>query len=441
VFAQLDMLRRRAEAVQVAVLAEAASRGLPDQAGCRTAGKWAEAVVEGSCDNAHTLARRAQALYAGPLAGDLEPTREAMLAGDASGRQVDLVVETVTKLSPPACPAGMVHPDELGGLQSIVLTQARTESELRNLRISATRATSRLDPDAEDRLAKDEAARDLARGLTLSRSSLTGMVHVDGTLTPECGAALEAAIDAFSAPRPSADGTPDLRSAAQRRHDGLRALCEKAVGTDGFLSSTHGSPYRITVTVPHETFAAALAERDDRDGCDGRRRPMAGLLPGLLEPDGTPISSLTLQTLACGAEVLPVLADAFGNPLDVADTQRLHSPRQRAAVVARDRHCTWPGCQAPPPWCDVHHVIWWSRGGPTTVQNGALLCGYHHRHVHGTDRTAVLEEGRVVWQTTTPRTSRADQPALEGSDIPVHPISRADQAVDALAKRYRARQT
>ena len=172
---------------------------------------------------------------------------------------------------------------------------------------------------------------------------------------------------------------------------------------------------------------------------------MAGLPPAELDPDGTPLSSLTLQTLACDAEVLPVLIDGVGNPLDVAHAQRLHTPRQRAAVVARDQHCTWPGCQAPPAWCDVHHVIWHSRGGPTTVENGALLCGYHHRHVHRTDQTATLTQGRVVWQTTTPRSQRRrqgreDQPTLDGSDITVHPITRADQAVAALAKRFRARQ-
>jgi hypothetical protein len=460
VFAGLDAARRVLEAAQVAVLAEAASRGLPDQVGCSTPGKWARAMVEGHCDNADLLARRAQALYAGPVAGALEPTREAMLAGGASGRQVDVVVQAVTKLSPPACPVGTVHPDEVADLQTILLDQARTEPDLAKLKKSATRAQGYLDPDADERLRKDEAARDLARGLTMSRSPFSGMVHVDGTLTPECGAALEAAIDAFSAPRPSADGTPDLRSAAQRRHDGLRLLCQKAVGTDGFLASTHGSPYRITVTVPHETFAAALAgtpftksaePADASEGeCDGRYRPMAGLAPALLEPDGTPLSSLTLQTLACSAEVLAVLVDEVGNPLDVADTHRLHTPRQRAAVVARDGCCTWPGCQAPPAWSDVHHVVWHSRGGPTTVVNGALLCGYHHRYVHRTDQTAVLIEGRVVWQTDTPPRQRRAQKrhpggegqlTLDGSDIPVRPTTRADRAVEALARRWRARRT
>ena len=53
-------------------------------------------------------------------------------------------------------------------------------------------------------------------------------------------------------------------------------------------------------------------------------------------------------------------------------------------TVAFPLHCRRPA------WCDVHHIVWWSRGGPTTVVNGALLCGFHHRHVHRTNQTATL---------------------------------------------------
>ncbi|MEQ7124042.1 HNH endonuclease signature motif containing protein [Actinopolymorpha sp. B11F2] len=36
----------------------------------------------------------------------------------------------------------------------------------------------------------------------------------------------------------------------------------------------------------------------------------------------------------------------------------------------------------PPSWCEAHHIIAWLQGGPTTVDNGVLLCGYHHRLIH-----------------------------------------------------------
>ena len=42
----------------------------------------------------------------------------------------------------------------------------------------------------------------------------------------------------------------------------------------------------------------------------------------------------------------------------------------------------WPGCTTPPSLCEAHHVTWWSRGGPTTLDNLALLCHRHHTQIH-----------------------------------------------------------
>ncbi|HUC14479.1 MAG TPA: HNH endonuclease signature motif containing protein [Acidimicrobiales bacterium] len=40
----------------------------------------------------------------------------------------------------------------------------------------------------------------------------------------------------------------------------------------------------------------------------------------------------------------------------------------------RDRHCRHPGCDLPPPWCDAHHVVHFSKGGPTRLDNLVLGC-------------------------------------------------------------------
>jgi hypothetical protein len=36
----------------------------------------------------------------------------------------------------------------------------------------------------------------------------------------------------------------------------------------------------------------------------------------------------------------------------------------------------------PARWCDAHHILPWERGGPTSVENCALLCRRHHVLVH-----------------------------------------------------------
>jgi hypothetical protein len=52
-------------------------------------------------------------------------------------------------------------------------------------------------------------------------------------------------------------------------------------------------------------------------------------------------------------------------------------------MAIRDRGCVAPGCDYPPSACDGHHsVITWAEGGPTDLDNGALLCDFHHHQVH-----------------------------------------------------------
>ena len=99
-------------------------------------------------------------------------------------------------------------------------------------RVLAARTIAVLDPDAGDRLAKDEDARDGLRGLTLARQA-SGLVHLTGVLTPECAGVLTTAIDAAAAPRPAADASPDTRTPAMRRHDGLQHVLEQVVAADG----------------------------------------------------------------------------------------------------------------------------------------------------------------------------------------------------------------
>jgi hypothetical protein len=59
-------------------------------------------------------------------------------------------------------------------------------------------------------------------------------------------------------------------------------------------------------------------------------------------------------------------------------------------LVARDHGCTFPGCDRPPRWCAGHHLKHWADGGPTNLDNLALLCGEHHRLIHDGDWQARL---------------------------------------------------
>ena len=59
--------------------------------------------------------------------------------------------------------------------------------------------------------------------------------------------------------------------------------------------------------------------------------------------------------------------------------RRFFTGAARRAIEVRDRHCTHPGCYVPTERCQVDHIVPFEAGGPTTVDNGRLLCPYHNR--------------------------------------------------------------
>ncbi len=66
-------------------------------------------------------------------------------------------------------------------------------------------------------------------------------------------------------------------------------------------------------------------------------------------------------------------------PLDMGKVKGIPDHLRRA-VILRDQHCAWPGgCDKPPAGCQVHHVIYRSRGGKTRLKDLVLLCHYHHQ--------------------------------------------------------------
>ena len=97
---------------------------------------------------------------------------------------------------------------------------------------------------------------------------------------------------------------------------------------------------------------------------------------------GVPISAETARRFACDATILPVLLNSAGVPLDVGRAIRVFTKELRRAVEIRDRGCAFPGCDRPPSWCNVHHILHWAHGGPTSLDNGVLLCHAHHTVIH-----------------------------------------------------------
>ena len=75
---------------------------------------------------------------------------------------------------------------------------------------------------------------------------------------------------------------------------------------------------------------------------------------------------------------------------------RYFTAAQRRALAARDLGCAFPGCDRPPSWTDAHHIVYASRGGPTTIENGVLLCSPHHTEIHHGQWRIIVRDG-VPW--------------------------------------------
>ena len=109
-------------------------------------------------------------------------------------------------------------------------------------------------------------------------------------------------------------------------------------------------------------------------------RPGAG---AWLERFGVPTFPLTAETarrLACDATVRPLILDSHGQLAAYGTATRTIPPGMRALVTRRDRHCRFAGCRARID--EVHHIVFYSRGGPTRPDNLLGLCWHHHHLVH-----------------------------------------------------------
>ncbi len=92
-----------------------------------------------------------------------------------------------------------------------------------------------------------------------------------------------------------------------------------------------------------------------------------------------------------------------------SDTRRLFSENQRLAILARDRGCTFPACDRPAAWSQIHHILAWADGGPTTIDNAALICGFHHRTFEK-DRLAMHHAARPTRLDPTTHIDPQQQP-------------------------------
>src|SRR5258708_2074546 len=196
--------------------------------------------------------------------------------------------------------------------------------------------------------AAEQAEQVEQRRLKLS-TWMDGSLLISGQLDPVGGAAFLTRL----APLARRSGAHDHRDQEQRNAD---ALVE--------LASGGGSQAQIQVTSSIETLFA-----------------LAGAPAAEME-HSLPVSSKTIERLACDSSIARVLLNSESLVIDVGRSKRVVSEPGRRALAARDGHCRWPECDRPASRSAAHHVVHWIHGGSSDLDNLILLCHRHHWMVH-----------------------------------------------------------
>lgn len=113
------------------------------------------------------------------------------------------------------------------------------------------------------------------------------------------------------------------------------------------------------------------------------------------DDQGVPLPRAAADVWGCDPDLWAVVVDHMGFPVDVGHTKRLATLAQRRALAVRDGGCTFPGCDHPIDWCDLHHVVHWEDGGATDVANLVALCRHHHGVTHRTGWSMSLDAEQV----------------------------------------------
>jgi Domain of unknown function (DUF222) len=211
-----------------------------------------------------------------------------------------------------------------------------------------------------------------------------GCLLISGILDPAGGALVRVALEPLA--RPS--GAHDDRQVEQRFADALVELASKG-GRRQYV--------QMQVTASIETLLGLVGA------------------PGAETDFTLPVSAATVQRWACDCSLTRVLMQD-SVVIDVGRAERVIKGPRRRALIARDGHCQWTGCERPASWCDGHHLVHWTHGGGGEIENQVLLCGRHHWKVHeGGWQLIKTDDGRILPVAPTitfgePRLSIKEEP-------------------------------
>jgi hypothetical protein len=248
----------------------------------------------------------------------LPVTREAWAAGSLSGGQVDVVVSTVGR-----------HVDRF---DEDALVPLLAELSFHETVEAMQRWRERVDAhDGPD----EDLELDVPSRLYLS-DALDGRGVLDADLDVDTNEVLKTAL------RVADSGDLDV-APAERRGEALGVVAKFFLDHQQTRTGGRHRPH-VNLLVDHEAMTGRYL-------------------------DGPALSRRVLEEHFCDSAFHRVVTAGRSAILDFGTATRVLTAALWAALVARDQHCRFPGCDRPAHWCDGHHVVWFSRHGPTRLDN------------------------------------------------------------------------
>jgi hypothetical protein len=394
---RVEAASRQVEALKLAaarVVAERSDRDDPDslarRLGFKTAAGALAGITKSSGKEAAKLVKDAADLKALPaveqavLDGRIGREAASAIAGElkkAAGGKLENLV---------AAP-GSPDSRELEAVQT-ELVELATSAGADEVKTAAAQKAAGLNVQAVE----DQAAKAMQERFFWIGPTIDGAARVSGLLPAGHAAVVRGVLDGLSNPKgkktvsftPDQDVVPaDARTWGQKAADHLRDVFASAARSAQMPDMGGDHP-----TVWLSTTAAEL-------------QAGSGLAFYAGTPEPVPVQEA--QQAACAGGVQAVVFGADGDVLNLGLEVRGFTKRQRRAIALRDGGtCLIPGCQVPAQWCEVHHVVPYTDGGPTDVCNGVLLCFFHHHEIdsgpwrirmrNGTPEVRYAHGGRVL---------------------------------------------
>ncbi len=404
----LEQIFRSTTAIQVSILGAAETSGKWALDGQSTFDSWVSSqtgTTRGTAGRAVKLSKTLQ--------DDLPATRKALAEGSISSDHAQIIARRCTKTDK--------HRKRLADPrqgETFLIDNAKQMDAGKFAKVAHAWAIE-SDPKAAERQWRQESAKE-----EFILAPVEDGYHLAGWLNSVNGALLQEALSSHMG-RKAAD---DLRPINERRVDGLISLAAQSLDSGLKMPSARIRPH-LTVTMEYDTIerlvqaSGPLAPQSDQ-GCSGTEpfdeglwaqqwhpgddhvistqldfSKLEGIAPATL-PDGTPIPHGVLAKIACDSMLTRVVFGAESTVLDAGREERIFPANQVRAIIARDRTCRYPGCDAGPGFGEIHHSLSWAKhNGTTHVDLGILLCYFHHGLVH--ERDIAITRRRGEWVFTT----------------------------------------